>query len=160
MIFSSLIELQSNYRGYLFTTHLPTPQPKKKKSQLSTLNVMDPDAVHPCPHSPKSQTLCCLPPHSHRLLGGGEAGRGEWKARTEGYLGNGFLVIPAQGLLIHSFIQKNESIRLYYLVKSYLIHFTFECLVTYSVYSSKQHIYSYISTGIAHIHTQRQTCCI
>ena len=108
----------------------------------------------------KSQTLCCLPPHSHRLLGGGEAGRGEWKARTEGYLGNGFLVIPAQGLLIHSFIQKNESIRLYYLVKSYLIHFTFECLVTYSVYSSKQHIYRYISTGIAHIHTQRQTCCI
>lgn len=28
--------------------------------------------------------------------------------------------------LAHSFIQKNESVRLHHLVKSYLIHFTFE----------------------------------
>lgn len=55
--------------------------------------------------------------------------------------------------LAHSFIQKNESIRLYHLVKSYLIHLTFGCLVTYSVCSSKQHVYSYVSTCIAHIHT-------
>lgn len=144
MIFSSLIELQSNFRGYLFTTHLPThPKPKKKKNNNTVNNPKcdGPRCSSSLPSLSKEPDPLLSPSHL-LLLGQNQGVPGEW---ISGY--------PSTSLA-HSFIQKNAPFRLYHLVKSYLIHFTFECLVTYSVYSSKQHTYSYISTCIAHIHTE------